>query len=172
MNFYVIQVITGSEENFIKNFKVIAENACQTEIPEFFFPQKKLIIRKSGLLSEKLYPLFPGYIFLKYNEIDNNLLGMLKSSAGFCRFLPDNKKPESLKGKDLELILHFTSFGAVADISTAKFDENDRIQIVSGPLKGLEGCIIKVDRRKKRVKVKLDFYENSFLIDLGFEIIQ
>ena len=32
--------------------------------------------------------------------------------------------------------------------------------------------IIKVDKRKKRAKVKMDFSNDSILIDLGFEIIK
>ncbi|MCL2557796.1 MAG: antitermination protein NusG, partial [Treponema sp.] len=39
------------------------------------------------------------------------------------------------------------------------------------PLKGLEGRIIKVDKRKKRAKIRLDLYDESFAIDLAFEII-
>jgi transcriptional antiterminator NusG len=37
---------------------------------------------------------------------------------------------------------------------------------------GLEGNIIKVDKRKGRAKIKLDLYDDSFSIDLGFELIQ
>jgi transcriptional antiterminator NusG len=36
---------------------------------------------------------------------------------------------------------------------------------------GLEGRIVKVDRRKGRAKIMLDLYNDSFSIDLGFEVI-
>jgi transcriptional antiterminator NusG len=36
---------------------------------------------------------------------------------------------------------------------------------------GLEGYIVKVDRRKKRARVKLSLYQNSFAIDFAFEEI-
>jgi transcriptional antiterminator NusG len=36
---------------------------------------------------------------------------------------------------------------------------------------GLEGSIIKVDKRKGRAKIKLDLYNDSFSIDLAFEVI-
>ena len=39
-------------------------------------------------------------------------------------------------------------------------------------MKGLEGRIIKVDRRKKRAKIKLSLYEESFRVDFGFEILE
>jgi transcriptional antiterminator NusG len=36
---------------------------------------------------------------------------------------------------------------------------------------GLEGKIVKVDKRKGRAKIKLDLYNDSFAIDLAFEVI-
>ena len=63
------------------------------------------------------------------------------------------------------------SFGKVADISKVSFDADQRIVVLEGPLKGLEGLIVKVDMRKRRAKVRLDMCENSFLVDMGFEIL-
>jgi transcriptional antiterminator NusG len=51
------------------------------------------------------------------------------------------------------------------------FNENSRIVVVEGPLVGLEGRIIKVDKRKGRAKISLDLYNDSFAIDLAFEVI-
>jgi transcriptional antiterminator NusG len=51
------------------------------------------------------------------------------------------------------------------------FNDNSRIVVIEGPLMGLEGRIVKVDRRKGRAKVSLDLYNDSFTIDLAFEVI-
>ncbi|MFW5689149.1 MAG: KOW motif-containing protein, partial [Spirochaetota bacterium] len=45
------------------------------------------------------------------------------------------------------------------------------IEVKEGPLAGLEGRIVKVDRRKQRAKVRLDLYQESFLVDFGFELL-
>jgi len=81
----------------------------------------------------------------------------------------DNIVP--LSKEDKELLNHFLSFGEIVDKSLVTFDRNNRIKVVSGPLQGLDGLIVKVDRRKKRAKVKLDLYKNSFIIDFGFEAL-
>ncbi len=74
--------------------------------------------------------------------------------------------------RDLELVLHFINrAGPIAGISKVYFNENDRIVVVDGPLKDLEGRIVKVDKRKKRAKIKLDLYGDSFAIDLAFEVL-
>jgi transcriptional antiterminator NusG len=78
-----------------------------------------------------------------------------------------------LQDKDLEIVLHFIKMaGPVAGRSRVYFDENSRIVVADGPLLGLEGKIIKVDKRKGRAKIKLDLYDDSFSIDLAFEVIQ
>ena len=63
------------------------------------------------------------------------------------------------------------SFGSAAKLSKVAFDENDRIKVIDGPMQGLEGQIVQVDKRKGRAKIKLDMFSDSFLIDLGFEVI-
>ena len=92
--------------------------------------------------------------------------------TGFFRFLQSNENIEPLSEGDKNLLLHFLSFGQVIEKSMVYFDEGKRIRVMSGPLKELEGKIVKVDRRKGRAKVKLDMFENSFLIDFGFEALE
>ena len=36
----------------------------------------------------------------------------------------------------------------------------------------IRDSIVRVDRRKGRARVRLELYENSFLIDFGFEAIE
>jgi transcriptional antiterminator NusG len=59
----------------------------------------------------------------------------------------------------------------MAGKSKVYFDANSRIVVTEGPLMGLEGKIIKVDKRKGRAKIKLDLYNDSFSIDLAFELL-
>jgi len=94
-----------------------------------------------------------------------------KSTEGFYRFLKSNNNITPLSNQDLELVLHFIKTGPIAGKSRVYFDENSRIVVVEGPLCGLEGRIIKVDKRKRRAKISLDLYNDSFTIDLAFDII-
>ncbi len=166
MNYYVVQVSTGKENLFVESGE---KNEAEFEREySIIFPQRVLKIKKSGKFTEKKAAVFPGYVFIRSEEITPDTYHSVRKLKGFYRFLPNNQEPLPLKGKDLDILKHFISFGCVANISVAVFDENDRIQILDGPLKGLEGQIIKVDRRKGRAKVKLDMYQNSFAIDFGF----
>lgn len=169
MYLFAIQVITGTENRFINS-----STKNNAEIGErLFYPRRKLSIRKNGITKEKLCPLFAGYVFFRNQEskLDTETINFIKKQDCFVRILKDTKNPLCLSPKDAELIHHFINGRGISDISTVYFDENNRIVVESGPLKGLEGKIVKVDRRKQRAKISLDLYNDKFLIDLGFKVI-
>lgn len=170
MNYFVAQVQTGKEETYIK--KVLDKLGEREKQQKFIFPKRRLSIRRQGKKMQELQAVFPGYIFIETPEIDVQLREIMKKTTAFCRFLRSNQEIIPLQHKDVELLRHFTQFGDIAESSRIYFDANDRIAVTAGPLVGLEGCIIKIDRRKQRAKVKLDFSNEAFIIDLGFEIIE
>ena len=165
----MIQVSTGKEKKFI-------EDAARKNEPDkisysIVFPQRVLKIRKSGKVSEKELPVFAGYLFIGTDKLSKDLYQHLKRCKGFYRFLPNNQEPRFLEGRDLEILNQFISFGGLAKISQVVFDENDRIKVIEGPLSGLEGYIVRVNKRKGRATVCLDMCQTAFSIDLGFEIL-
>jgi transcriptional antiterminator NusG len=172
MSIFGIQVKTRDEEKYIELF--YAQNPDRKHI-RIYFPKRELRFRKLGKITTRIVPVFSGYIFVeleKKDRIMNHYLA-LRTTSRFIRFLPSNKKVRKLQGCDLEIAVHFIrQLGQVAGVSKVYFDENDKIVIKEGPLLGLEGSIVKVDRRKGRAKVKLDLYGDSFLVDLSFVMIE
>jgi transcriptional antiterminator NusG len=171
MKYYTIQVKTRSEEKYISLYKALHPNNPL----EIYFPKRSIGIRRKGVMVQGTPPIFPGYIFI---EIDNDddirkYHWEFRRTDGFFRFLKSNRNICPLEDKDLEIALHFIKkVGPIAGMSKVYFDENSRIVIAAGPLMGLEGKIIKVDKRKGRAKIKLDLYGDSFAIDLAFEVIE
>lgn len=171
MKYFAVQIHTTKENLYIDS--ILKKLLHRPEKQRFIFPKRRIQIRKKGKNSFVLEPLFPGYIFVEIenDSLDNELYNIMRKTPHFFRFLPNNQEIHSLEGRDLTILSHFMNFGEVADVSQVYFDENDRIVVTSGPLQGLEGQIIRVDRRKKRAKVQLDFSQHSFTMDLGFEVI-
>ena len=168
MPYFVIHVKTGGEEEFLNRSEAILD---KKEI-RFIWLRRSLRIRRRGEWIETLAPIFPGYVFIEAKKITPELYLQIRPIPGFYRFLQSNENIEPLSERDKELLLHFLSFGQVVEKSVVYFDEGKRIRVMSGPLKELEGKIVKVDRRKGRAKVKLDMFQNSFLIDFGFEVLE
>ena len=170
MNYYAVQVKTRSEEKYIKLFKALHP---EIDIP-IHFPKRKMDIRRGGKIISSTTGVFPGYIFLEI-ENDEDIRRHqwdFRRTDGFFRFLKSNQNISPMTDRDLEIVLHFIKkVGPVAGSSRVYFNENSRIVVVEGPLMGLEGSIIKVDKRKGRAKIKLDLYNDSFSIDLAFDVI-
>jgi transcriptional antiterminator NusG len=168
MRYYTIHVLTNSEDDFARRLQPVLGR------DRIILPKKLMPIRRKGITGKELQPIFPGYLFLQSEDIlgETDAYWTIRRTEGFIRFLRVSSAPSPLSERDLGLIRHFISFGEYADTSKVTFDENDRIVVLEGPLKGLEGHIIKVDRRKGRAKVLLDIYESPFPIDLGFEVVE
>jgi len=169
MDYYAIQVKTRGEEKFIRLF-----NALHPKLSfSLHFPRRNINIRRKGILRPSTAAVFPGYIFIESEREDIiSHQWDFRRTDGFYRFLKSNQNITPLADRDLELVLHFIKkAGPVAGISRVYFNDNDRIMVIDGPLMGLEGRIIKVDKRKKRAKIKLNLYDDSFSIDLAYEVI-
>jgi transcription termination/antitermination protein NusG len=168
MQYYTIHVLTSSEDDFTRRLVPIIGQG------RLIVPKKKMQIRRRGKMIQTLLPVFPGYVFIQAEAILSELetYWSIRKTPGFIRFLRESSCPTPLSDRDVLLLRRFISFGEYADTSKVTFDENDRIVILEGPLKGLEGQIIKVNRRKGRAKVLLDMYGEAFPIDLGFEVVE
>lgn len=168
MSFYVIQVKTGAEEKYCKR----AQKLLQPGSEKLLWPRRSLRLRRRGLWRDSVSSIFPGYLFLQTKLIAPELYRNLKKVPGFTRFLKDNANLEPLSSRDREILLHFLSFGEIVHRSTVSFGADRRIRVIAGPLKTLEGRIVRVDRRKGRAQVRLELYDHSFLIDFGFEALE
>ncbi|MGO8694496.1 MAG: antiterminator LoaP [Rectinemataceae bacterium] len=168
MNYYAIHVLTDHEDDYIRRLASLVAGK------RVFAPKRLLKIRRHGTDKKETSPIFPGYVFMECEDIlaDLDAYWAARKTTGFIRFLRDNMAPQPLSDQDRELLLHFMSFGDYADTSKVSFDENDRIVVLEGPLKGLEGRIVKVDRRRGRAKVALTIYDTGYLIDFGFEAVE
>ncbi len=168
MNLYVIQVNTGKEDTYIKLWE-----HKKGHLPlKIFWLRKELMIRKNGHTHKGLKSIFPGYLFLEADEIDAETFQEFRHIHFFNRFLKADNKISPLPLDEAKKIYELAKYGRVIGQSKVVYNEQDRIVVIDGPMKGLEGQIVKVDRRKKRAKVRLSLYNNAYLIDFGFELLE
>ncbi len=171
MNYYIIQVATGREQAFIDGLPKKAPDLAQAH--NFIYLTRELYIRRQGKTLRELQPVFPSYIIMQTTGmVDAQTVLALKTLPDFYHFLKSNTEITPLTGNDLAVIQHFLGLGPRIGPSLVRFDENERIVVIEGPLKGIEGCIIKVDRRKQRAKIQVDFAGGSHTMDLSFEDIE
>lgn len=167
MDYYCVMVKTGGEEEF----KAEALKKCCSyarDLQFWFFKRKmKLGGKNKGKVVDA--PLFPGYVFIATKSIDTRLVELIKHVKNFYHFLSSNKNIIPLYGKDLQSLQTLINHGETSDFSLARFDENDRIVVVSGLLQGFTGNIIRVNKRKHRVTIKVDMCGSINTLDLCYD---
>ena len=168
MPYFAVQVVTGRELEYVKRVSLARADLSMHNI------RKKLMIRKLGKSILQTSNVFPGYVFLEYGEdaLSPQVVSVLRKTRSFLRVLPSTADIKPLNPRDADLLRRFIALGGELAPSLVRFDENQRIRILKGALVGLEGNILKVDRRKHRVKIRLDIHNSSFLIDLGYELLE
>lgn len=170
MYYFVIQVSTGYESQFKQKllFKIEKLYTTAVHIPVHIKP-----IRKQGTIKNNEQIVFPGYVFIEHHEkeLPLSLISLIQKIPYFVRILPKTLTPIPLSSQDAQLLTYFLQ-PKNKQISTVYFDENDKIVVIDGILKDLEGYIIKVNKRKQRAKVRIDMYNTPFIIEVAFENIQ
>lgn len=170
MHYYIIQVASGREQAFMDNLKKLVPYLAEKH--NFIYLTRELTIRRQGKTMQELQPMFPSYIIVQTTgEVDSFTVAGLKKVPGFYHFLNSNSDIKPLSNQDLQIVQHFLGLGPKIGSSLVRFDENDRIVVIEGPLKGIEGSIIKVDKRKQRAKIRVDFGGTAHTMDLSFEDI-
>lgn len=166
--YYIIRVLTGKEKKYIA---WISKSLFVDDV-RIIWPRRCLSIRRSGIIKDQESSLYPGYLFLETQQLSDQAIMVLKKAPGFVKFLKSNDNIIPLNNHDRDRFLELISYGEIIRKSQVVFDENNRIRVLEGPLKQLEGDIVKVDRRKGRAKVRLHLNELSLLFDLGFDVME
>jgi len=168
MSFFAIQVVTSKEDSFKDNFR-----ATWPDI-QFFNIKKRMKIRRRGKEIQEVACLFPGYLFLGCpdDQLPAQFVHDLKKANWFVRVLPSTDRITPLNERDSALIAQLLSFGKEIGPSLVMFTPDKKIRVIKGALSGLEGMIVSVNRRKKRVRIKTQLSDAPFVFDLSIDIIE
>lgn len=113
--------------------------------------------------------LLPGYIFAcSTTQLDIRRVCDLPHIQKVLRY-PDGSA--ALYGRDRVFASWLMEHNGIVGVSSAIM-EGDRVKVISGPLKDLEGMIVKVDKRKQIAKVAFTTCGSIKHFWLSFEILQ
>ena len=77
----------------------------------------------------------------------------------------------SLTDSEIEFLLKFGGREQLVKMSIG-FAEQDKIVVLEGPLKGMEGYIKKIDRHRREANLELPMFGRILDIKVGLEIIR
>jgi len=163
MNWYVAQVMTGKEEE-------IKVRICECGITAVV-PQKRMLEQNCGKWRSVVRVIFPGYVFIVISVMGTETYYKIRSVTGVIKLLGDELGPIAILDAEVGAILRLTQNGDLLGLSEI-FVEGGKINVVSGPLKGLEGKIVKLDARRYRAKVIISLIGESRIVDLPVNVIK
>ena len=154
---------SGIEDRIISELKITMPGLSVIS------PKKIRIRRYANEAVEELATLFPGYLFFFADgEID---FRELLRKQDIYRLLSYPNGEWMLSGADRMIAELMFDNGGVIGLSKA-FYEGTIIRISDGPLKNMEGSIIRVNKRMKTVEVGLELMGKKVKLWLGYEIVE
>lgn len=166
MDWYAVFVQTGREYAAKKSISRVVCNSLQ----ECVVPSRRIIERKQGKLEERLRPLFPGYVLIK-TQMNTSLHQRIKNAPMVFNVLAEDSGSWSrIPENEMEPILRLMQDGEVIDYSHLSIQDSAMV-VHSGPLRGMEHLIRKVNKRKGRARVSLPFDGIERTMDLGVVVL-
>ncbi|WP_028560989.1 antiterminator LoaP [Paenibacillus pinihumi] len=187
MKWYALHVETGKEDFVRSEIRKQFDPSTILSI----VPKRKLIERKQGVIYEKCRTLFPGYVFIKarmnvktyhdlkkiprYYKLLNNFRYDDCDPIRYDDTTHETEDPQTelfsqIDEKEMALIIQLIDHDEIISYSSI-YVENAKVKVYKGPLKGKEAMIKKIDKRKKRARIVLDFLGKQTGIDVGIEVL-
>lgn len=112
--------------------------------------------------------LFPGYVFFMAPPEIEPFHAFPKDDI--IRILTSDRGEWQLTDRDREFARWMFEHRGLLAFSKA-YNEGEHIRMLSGPLKDMEGQIVRVDKRGRSGQVSLSVHGRSILVWLGFEMV-
>lgn len=161
---YVLHVRTG-DETAVKD--LIKRDIASVDA---LAPRRIMRERKNGDWKNVMRTVFQGYVFIRcfmntemYYKV-SGLPGVIKIMRGAY------DSPAPVPEEEMKFVLRFVKDDdwGMSDIIM----EGDNIKVISGPLEGYEGQIVKVNKRNFRARVKFTLMGQEKFIDLGINVVE
>lgn len=144
MKWYVIQVSTGTEPE--------TKNILEKDGIPALSPMENRLIRSGGRWRQKIYTLFPGYVFIQM-DYKPEMYRRLLDTKNVIRILSCSGSPSFLTDQEALWIEYLG--GRLLEPSILESDGSGGFRVLAGPLEALEDKIIKIDWHRRRALVSL-----------------
>ena len=129
----------------VRNLKAVGEI-------EIFFPRIRRTRRGHEKNKEVVEPLFPGYIFVKFNPEDSQ--GAVKSTRGVLHLVSKGGKAVDVENKVIEELKALGPEGILSMLDE-ELKVGAKIKVIRGIFAGSEGEVLKLATPQKRIAVLL-----------------
>lgn len=131
----------------------VAESLSQLGFEPLIAIAKRIVV-ENGVDTHQQRSLLPGYVFFRTDALEpSGRMGISKIDR-IIKLLCYDDYDCALRGRDSKFVDWLWERDGVLDISHV-YREGDRIRILDGPLKDLEGQIVQVNLKRKCVAISI-----------------
>ena len=164
---YVIWVETGKEHKV----RGVLENLVPADTYEkIVIPEKAIQKKVKGQWRKVQSVLFPGYLFVVAEDI-TEFAAALNEVPEFTKMLKSGDVISAIHPKEEAVLERLVEKDEMVDMSYGII-ENDRVQILEGPLMGMEGLVKKINRHKRIAVLEMEMFERVMQVEVGVEIVE
>ncbi|PIR16277.1 MAG: hypothetical protein COX62_00480 [Deltaproteobacteria bacterium CG_4_10_14_0_2_um_filter_43_8] len=131
---------------------------------ETFCPKLKSISLSKGSEKINYKPLFPNYVFLRWDLSSASHHRLVKYTRGVNKILGDSEKPVPISDEVIELIKARTNAGGIIEQNT--FKKGDLVKVKKGHLKDLMGVLDRPVSDSGRVAVLLNLFNRQMRVQM------
>lgn len=133
---------------------------------EWFLPMYKARRRWSDRVKEVDSPLFPGYLFCRFNPHDR--LPILKT-PGVTQVVGYNHVPVPVDEDEIEAIRRLVASG-LPNFPCAFLQVGSKVRIEAGALRGLEGILTEL-KGKRRLVLSITLLQRSVAVEIDSDAV-
>ena len=133
---------------------------------EWFLPLYKSRKRWSDRIKEVESPLFPGYLFCRFNQHDR--LPILKT-PGVIQIVGFNRIPAVVQESEISALQTLMAAG-VPNHPCPFLELGDKVRIESGPLRGLEGILMDF-KGHHRLVLSVTLLQRSVAVEIDSALV-
>ena len=167
---YIFRVQTGREDGIVNSlkssFSILAKDGIKGEdfFKDFSVPKHNVVKYVNGKRVEKNVNAYPGYIFLRIKLTDEIILFLRNffRNNGFGQILPQpitdaeyNKMIDKINGLS-------------KDNNEFVFRIGQRVKIVSGSFATMEGNILSIDEKNRKLVISVMIFNCETNIDVDY----
>ncbi|MBO4450082.1 MAG: antiterminator LoaP [Clostridiales bacterium] len=163
---WVVAKVTSGKEDEVCD--TCASMLSKDVLKDIFVPKHVRLKKYKGEWRRETRPLYSGYVFMVTDDPEALDKALLKV-PGYHRLLKAADVILTVSDEEKSFINRIAGRDNVVEISTG-YKEGDTIKIVSGPMMGLEGDIVHVDRHKRLVTINVSLFGRTVKTTLGLEL--
>lgn len=152
---YVLQTRSRFEK---KSFELLSLQGVSA-----FLPTQKVKKNWSDRIKEIETPLFPGYLFIQFEEKDRY---RVLNTSGIVRFVSFGGKYATLDENQIEIFRQFERLDTDIQVVDLEFHIGQEVFISSGPFKGLAAKIVQYNGKGKLL-LTVESIGKGVLLEIG-----